>query len=309
MEMSEELLEFVWPVAGGGYQWIAARSMEQDFARNHIAGRAVDREKSGDRRTDLHTQPRLFLTDGVPLGTRDESARWIYPLRDFRGRLYRRFAATRPDQEGIKKFADAFGLLGEDIGSLVPVKQLGEGREAMGVGEDLGTWLREITLMAEAVELWDLARESNTARLSDLVHWRADSVGVEWPDHRYLPIAGKEHRRSLYQLLEPGEVVKPALFAVQHIVNEQLWKKGRVGPRLVWDEERGELVRRDKPSGLIGAIWMDLLLAVDGKIDYRRCLQCGTPFPVSPKGQRRKFCSDRCRVANHRQLHAEGGKQ
>ncbi len=304
---TDSLIEFHWWVAGAGYQWVSARTIGQDPPPRPLPDNATEDDKHRHRRAEVDSRPRLFLTDAIPFGTRDESGRAFRPLKDFRGVLYRRFAQTPLDTEGIKKFADAFGSLGGEIGSIIPVKRIDATRDLMGTGEDLNDWLYEITRMVETVELWDLAREKDTKRLSELVRWRENSVGIEWSDRRFELIAASEHRRELFEGMRPGDLVEPALLAVQKIVNKQLWEKGRAGPRLLWDGDKRALSQRIMPNGLIGAIWLDFLLAIDGNTDYRRCLQCDAPFPVTPKGQRRKFCSDRCRVAHHRKKRNQGG--
>ena len=305
--MIESLIEFHWWVSGAGYKWVSATTIGQDPPPGPLPDNATEDEKRRHRRAELDSRPRYFLTDGIPFGAPDESWRNFCPLTDFRGVLYRQFAQTPLDTEGIKKFADAFGSLGGDIGDMIPVKRIDATRDFMGAGEELNDWLYEITRMAEAVELWDLAREKDTKRLSELVRWRENSVGIEWSDRHYMLIAAREDTKELFEEMRPGDLVEPALLAVQKIVNQQLWKKGRAGPRLLWDGDKRALSQRVMPNGLIGAIWLDFLLAIDGDTDYRRCLQCGSMFAVLRKGQRRKFCSDRCRVAHHRKIRNQGG--
>ena len=305
--MTESLIEFHWWVSGAGYKWVSATTMGQESPPRPLPDNATEDETRSHRRAEFRSRPRLFLTDGIPLGSRDESRRVFCPLKDFRGVLYRRFAQTPLDPDGIKKFADAFGLLGGDIGDMIPVERIDATRDFMGAGEDLNDWLFEITRMAEAVELWDLVRERDTKRLSELVFWDEDSVMLKWSDRRFLLIAASTHHKELFEEMRPGDLVEPVLLAVQKIVDEQLWKKGRAGPRLLWDVDKRTLSQRVMPNGLIGAIWLDFLLAIDGNTDYRPCLNCKAPFPVTPKDQRRKFCSDRCRVAHHRKKRNQGG--
>ena len=110
--MTDSLIEFHWWVSGAGYKWVSARTIGQDPPPRPLPDNATEDEKLRHQRAELDSRPRLFLTDGIPYGTRDESGRAFCPLKDFRGRLYRQFAQTPLNPDGIKKFADAFGSLG-----------------------------------------------------------------------------------------------------------------------------------------------------------------------------------------------------
>ena len=291
------LYEFVWPVARGGHKWITGVTLFEDMRHS---GDATNGDKGENRATGW--LPRPFL---MPITMNDEEVRATYPLRELKGRLHREFARTPPTLEGIKKFADEFGLLGGDIGE-TPVVDVGGPHSPIGPGEGFSDWAVEISRMAEAVEFWDLARKNDTKRLSDLIHWREDSVALKLAIG-YRRIAASNFRTDLFEQVQPGDLVEPAMFVVQEIVNDHLSNKARAGPRLLWDVKQRTLSQRVTPRALIGAIWLDFLLAIDGNTDYRPCLRCDAPFPVTPKGQRRKFCSDRCRVAHHRKKRNQGG--
>src|ERR1039458_4318411 len=75
------------------------------------------------------------------------------PLRQFPG-LYRTFSSTKEEPTAIKEFANKYGLLGGNIGAIVPVpEEPAPYRQAMG--EFLEDWYQEIRSMRRFVSLWD----------------------------------------------------------------------------------------------------------------------------------------------------------
>lgn len=299
--MTQDLFEFTWKVTDGGYRWITTRAEDQPYPPDGLRDNATEIEKSRHRYQEQESEPRPYLSEVIPFGDEEMWARVTSPLKHFRGRLYRVFAQTSPTPDAILLFANNFGLLGGDIPAPIAVKDLGDGKSLMGLGEDQRKWIKEITVIADVVSLWDWVRERNTERLSEQVYWYRDLVRVGGP--RGLLIAGKQRNRDLFETIERGDVIQPALLAVQWIVNKHLWE--RTGARLLLNRER-ELEQHIVPNGLIGAIWLDFALAIDGNTQYRKCERCGTAFPVFPKGHRRKFCSDKCRSAQHRHRHSRG---
>lgn len=305
--MTEDLFRFTWPVTVAGYHWITTRTEDQPNPPDALNENATEREKRRHRLMKLESEPRPYLSDGIPSGT-ETLVQPTFPLKDLRGRLYRCFAETLPTPDGILKFANNFGLLGGDIDSFIPVEDKGGGRSSLGLGEDQRKWIDEISEMAYAVSLWDMVRERQLDRLSELVSWDKDSVGVEFADGRGILIAAKKYKPDRLETIERGDIIQPALLAVQQIVNDRLWNRRRAAPRLLWNRDTKALEQRIVPHGLIGAIWLDFLLAIDGKTEYRRCEWCETAYPVFPKGHRRKFCSNKCRISQHRQRHSQGEK-
>ena len=134
-----DLYEFVWPVARGGHKWITGVTLFEDMRHS---GDATNGDKGKNRATGW--LPRPFL---MPITMNDEEVRATYPLRKPKGRLHREFARTPPTLEGIKKFADEFGLLGGDIGE-TPVVDVGGPHSSIGPGEGFSDWAVEISRIA-----------------------------------------------------------------------------------------------------------------------------------------------------------------
>ncbi len=308
--MSGDLIQFRCPVCSLGYKWLTTREEGQPAAPEPLPENASDHERRKHHLAELAAQPGTYLTKQLPEEGEIANGWEITPFKNMRGRLYVEFGNTQPTQEGIRDFASKFGLLGGDISSLIPVRDVNETTSALGVGERLEKWIEEITQISTAIEIWSKARERDLKALSKWIHWDQDSVRimseeggfVRWHD----VIASKDIRPHIFEDLKRGDLVEPALLAVQLIVNKHLWEARRVSSKLVWNSDTRSLELRFMPHALIGAIWFDFALAIDAKTDYRKCPQCGTAFSVHAKGQRRKFCSDRCRVAHHRAQNQEG---
>jgi hypothetical protein len=173
--------------------------------------------------------------------------------------------------------------------------------------------------MRHAVALWDMAREGNIEGLSQHIHWegreavkyrsRPSPAPGESPKHlpqrTYILLASKHLHPERLERFRPGDVIEPAGYLVQQLVNEHL--QGRVSPRLLWDAHDGRLRLYDVPHGLIGALWLQFARAIDGKRTYRRCRECPRWFELTPAIARtnKRFCSDACRFKAYRQRQDE----
>jgi hypothetical protein len=62
------------------------------------------------------------------------------------------------------------------------------------------------------------------------------------------------------------------------------------------------------PHDLHGALWLQLILAVDGAINLRSCVVCSRWFPIQVGKARvdRRYCSDACKMRAYRKRKAEG---
>src|SRR5690606_8203307 len=136
-----------------------------------------------------------------------------------------------------------------------------DGGAALGTGETLDYWLKEIEALRKTIRLWDLAEAQDVTALARHIRWRRD--GVEYrshpdpdPDHPHaelLAISGRliatdVHRPRLLEIFEEGDVIRPAMEQVREVVNKRL--KG-VSPTLLWNPERGRLEFRLMPASLL----------------------------------------------------------
>jgi len=204
---------------------------------------------------------------------------------------------------------------------------------AVGTGEMLSAWRRELCEMRRAVRLWTALREAQSgdmATLSNQIRWvrndfvyydshmdhplppEARRLGIPGAVQRRLAdrrddlrtfavIASKEHNPEWLKLFRAGDCLMPAKYYLQRIANQQL--KARVSPQLRWNV-RGErpeaLALFFVPQSLLGLMWLQLAEAVNGNRAYRQCSACKTWMVISPEGIGRRSsrftCSNACRM-------------
>jgi len=118
-------------------------------------------------------------------------------------------------------------------------------------------------------------------------------------------IAVEERDPTFFANMNRGDVIMPAYRFIQEIINKRL--NGCASPRMLWDERRGEMSVRLIPNNLLGAVWLQLALAIERNSEFRRCAECETWFEVSPGSGRsdKVYCSNACRVKAHRRRHGE----
>ncbi len=301
--MEDDLFLFHWPVSETGYRWVTTVGDDLPSPPDPPGDAASQQERQLYDIEREASGPHLYLTDGVPVG-REQKLKHVRPLVDHRGSLHRDFALLEPTPDAIVKFANAYGPLGDDVAASIPISVSGEPQQYLGSGERLDRWISEITRLGDALDLWDAVRERDEARLKPLIVWQNDGVKAQWDDERgrrFRLIAAQHFHPGIYKRIQKGDVIGAATFAVQEMVNANLWKQKRASPRLYWHLEKERLQQNITPHGLIGAIWLDFMLAIDGNTQYGRCAQCKSLFPIPVKGKKKKFCSNKCRQADHRE--------
>jgi hypothetical protein len=290
-------LQFPWEVAESGYRWIDSGPITE----------------SGQAR-------RPFLTHGRPIGGGGFRAMPYLPLSAFSG-LFRVFADTEPNHNGIKAFADRFGPLGPDIEKPIPLHDQPSAKNVpVGTGEPLAAWSDEILRMRFAIDLWEAARNGDVGRLQGVISWVEDGSGVRVDSHPELPddhspeppfyidrgwIAGGYPGDDRLRRFVPGDLVKPALHHVQSMINKKL--EGRASPRLLWDANRERLGLYIVPDGLIGALWLQFARPVERDSRFRQCAECGIWFELASGTARadKLYCSTPCRTKAYRKRQAE----
>jgi len=305
------VFEFTWDVYEGGYRWVEtvqARALTQPTPLKP----AIDHEAAG-----AEVRPQLFLTDGLPLTAGSFRARHYQPLH-LHSSLFRTFAETVPTREGILAFADEYGPLGVGVPIELPPPGT-SGIQTFGTGEPLSVWVGEILAFCQALTLWDMAREGDVAGLSRYIRWVGpDAVAYDSdPDrdpgappagpllHEQRWLATREIRPDVLERFRPGDLIQPALYQVQGVVNVHLGQ--RISPRLLANPQYTQLGLYFMPGSLIGALWLQFAQAIDGNKDYRRCRECQKWFELTPEVARtnRRFCSNACRSKAYRKRQAE----
>ena len=300
--MKREFVEFRWDVHKDGYRWIDTFT------------------------ADGKNEKGKFLTDGYHVGASGFAIYRYMPLTLYSG-LFRVFAEIEPTHEGIRVFADKFGLLGGNAGRIIdmPEPRPKEGHY-IGNGEVQDVWRHEIFTMRQAVGLWDKARLGDVESLTQVIQW--DDKGVRYvspselgqkarPDQPWIEtlawIATDDYNPELLGRFRRNDVIEPALYYVQRVVNERL--KGRASPRLLWDHDRPQLGLHMVPNSLAGALWLQFAHAIERNSDFRQCNECRIWFELSAQSGRsdKVYCSNACRSrayrkrqANAQSLHADG---
>jgi len=297
-------IEFYWKVPEAGFEWISTKGFPSKEMAAGVEG--------------------VYLVDRMQYGVAGTVRN--YPAFQETG-LFRRFAATEPTKEGALEFANAYGFLGGALS--VPV-QLATGKEPnqyfVGQGETLEGWGAEIVAMRHLIALWEVARAGDAEALAEFIRWKGKSVpGSEpWPRTEVFyrgprsrfekmetfPIASEAANPEVLGRFQTGDVVQPAWYALQRIVNRKLAQHGAV-PKMLWhiDRRKSELEMRFVPQSLIGALWLQFAHGITGNNEYRQCEQCGRWFEVAAEvRQDGKFCQGSCRSRAYRARQAEARK-
>lgn len=276
----DDLFGFTWDVPEGGFKWVKAKVVRDSPA------------ETGELET--------VLTDGIPLGAAHMCTRYA-PLKLYTG-LFRTFAETPTSHDAILAFANTYGRLGEGD---VLIELPNEGQTVLGTGETRSFWANEIRALHDALFFWDAVQANDLGTLQAVIQWTGEGVRLFDMVRRGQLIASPQFHPERLEWMRPGDLVLPALFVVQDIVNQHL--KGRVSPRLLWNKDKTRLGLHIVPRSLIGAIWLQFAQAIDGRKEYRRCEECRTWFELSPDIARtsKLYCSNACRSRAYRKRQAE----
>jgi len=211
------------------------------------------------------------------------------PLKSDLRISYRDFAAVELSEPAFAAFANKYGFLG------VARVELGDTPPASDVtGETWEGWQvahREIT---DAVRLWDRIQSGD---VSDCIyHQRRDRWVYHEPGLRTAVIDGVQIKER-----DPLAVARRLL---QQSINRGLFK--RAVSRVLWHPDRLTYVFRVLPITLLGCIWWQFAMAFTGEIPPGECEYCHKPIPRGPGAHRvsARFCSQLCRVRNHRKKHS-----
>ena len=160
------------------------------------------------------------------------------------------FAQTPATEDGIKDFADRYGLMIFDD------------------DEPIEWWFAAIRQMHRMVELWEMSK--STRDYSKLIR----------AVRKKLILAGFEDER-------PG--VKVEL----HLREDPLSASARL---------------RVVPETLLTALWTQLVLAIDGNLILRGCVQCRKWFTLEAGRGRsdKEYCSNACRMRAYRERKGTG---
>jgi hypothetical protein len=234
--------------------------------------------------------------------------------------LFRNFAELEVDETAIRDFAAKWGLLGGPARrQLAGVDDLDDPRITPSYWiEFLEDWEWQILWIRHALQLWDAYNSRDAATLARFI-----SVDTEWPypeDPRPLLAAyhadlrpearwttvRQPYKHIMINTLRnhamslEADLFEAALYAICMTVNAHLTSAAIVCTGLRTEQPRIEL--RLSPYGLIGVIWLQLALALEGSKEFRKCTVCRAWYGCST-GQaraRRTYCSDKCKMRAYR---------
>jgi hypothetical protein len=301
---SADLIAFYWRVPEHGFEWIDAKPDTAAQAEVH-----------------------RYLV----FNTSDSGFQQFSPYDPMvrESALFRIFAEMSPAEESVLIFANEYGLLGSDPTRYGPPTEkverpLGNGLSVSALGERLESWAAEQHTMREAVDLWDASRgiperdygghQGPEDYLASAIRWSGQtSVGYFGPAPNAKRSVNVLTVRSTFQIVSsgqeelfkrfaPGDLVLPAQYALQRLVNRKMREHASTA-KLLWDwtRHRPDLRTQLVPTSLIAAMWLQLANAIDGNRDYRRCEACRKWFEVgSASREDAKFCRRACRFKAYR---------
>jgi hypothetical protein len=303
------LHEFRWPVLTDGYRWTTSK--KSVGAKPH-------------REVPILTA--AASTDNLPV-------RWYEPRKDTPA-LYRTFADTVATEEGILRFANRFGTLGDPVTrGAAPYESwnAADYTYSLVTEEPFGAWLEHIYSMRSAIALWDLASARDVRGLRNVIVFGEDGVRYQppasWlqPDFRQaavideLPeeppwfhdekiraaapffLMGGGYFLDRYRRFGDHTAVEAAFTAVAMIADRFL--RGSVSSSLYIDSEDGHAELLQDPDSLGSALWLQFAESITAGTRFRKCKACGEWFALPRQGTRstREYCSDVCRVRTYRQ--------
>jgi hypothetical protein len=266
------------------------------------------------------------LTNGRPEGSYEVVS--YKPPAD----LFLTFSKTELNREGIKAFADKYGLLGFEAegGKAFFDILTTRGETDIGIGELLSAWVRRIRDMCIAVEIWSMVRDAQNGSdeaLKRYIRWHGpDRVLYETPAEeqkggaRYAVIASPEVRPEILKRFKPGDALGPAQHYLQSLINKAL--EGLVSPKLLWNSSRRGGAVTDGagrtldlffvPRSLLGYLWLQLAEAVAEQKTFRRCKVCSTWILIAARAEgsrtNRLTCSNTCRMRLYQERMREAAR-
>jgi hypothetical protein len=293
------LFAFRWAAAEGGYEFVDACTSS---SRDHPVRVLVERDE--------------------PAAT---TYRRYDPLSEAPA-LFHELSATPPTAEGIIAFANKWGPLGgnEVVVGRVPLA----GRRC----EEFTAWIRTISMLREAVWIWDHLSHSDVAvrrKLKHRVRWEQDPQGRVQVVYDSQPILSRTQTRTydgyerVSEILAPDpfvdrELSQPARAVLCGLVNANL--AGKVSPQLLAESApirglgpaavpvKAVPVLADLrlvPTTLAACCWLQLAQIVSGATEQRQCVACGGWYESKSRRSDKVYCSEACRKRVHQEQQQE----
>lgn len=186
--------------------------------------------------------------------------------------LFRTFASTPLTDETIATWFARYGRLGVPAVS----GRLSNGRETRG--ERVDAWHAAQEAFRWPLALWDALREGQLP---------ASWTGLPAKNQRFFTL------ETGWRTLNAGVSIELDRHAVRVMLDQVA--------------ERSAALRIG-PATLLGALWLQFALAIDGNREYRSCTTCGRFYELDPAVARtnRLYCTDACRMKAYRDRKGRG---
>lgn len=214
----------------------------------------------------------------VPVSNDDAVEHYRLGDRAFSG-LFLAFARLKPTPTNIAAFANEFGPLGFPV----TVVHFGPSKVSKEYGRFSTIDAEQLSKPPNRAER-DLGQRGEFVSLRSQLHRRAT-----WSFHIKL----------MRDLLDARKARRGGSW-------ERKWELELVLRTSVWPMLDDDLVGRMQPVSLLGALWLQAILA--GGRDYRECATCSQPIEISRLGGARtdaRFCSNACKTKDFRDRRAE----
>lgn len=215
------------------------------------------------------------------------------PLRD-EPLLFLKFAALEDTEDALAEFASRYGDLGgpgilSGIGGLDA--EAGTRRE---LGRPVAEWRDARDFLALAIRLWESLKPNRAEDvLKDVLGLLETEplgdgllVSLRLPNGEYGWVGGAPRNAR------PERLIQTALAA---LVSSR--KRARVSLAVAPGTPGAGLRLTYHVSSLLEAMWLQLVLAIDGDRRYETCPECGNQWDATDVRSDKKTCSDRCRKA------------
>jgi len=216
----------------------------------------------------LVKNPRLKLpfieAPGLP------SPEVYYPLEEAPG-ISREFTAIRSPDDALA-FANKYGLLG-----------LKDGED--GSWEDANDWIGRANELRQIYEVWDLLAKADTKGLRDIVIANKHGVPIIRP--RALKLQRPTWAAPAPRQLKPENIISLANGFIAERYNLKM--VNMASPMLLIDA-KGALHAYNRPSSLLGALWLEFGEVAAGSRKQAPCENCGTWMDVTGKRSDKRKC-------------------
>ena len=265
----------------------------------------ADRREAGLMREDL------IAASGAQFAMADLGHDRYSPFEKHTG-LFRAFAAMRSEAD-VVVFANRFGPLGADLSTAIVdvVPEVSWMRSTdLYWAEPIDQWLIEASDMARVVSLWDMVRtggrgvfRARLTRGSARLRIKAGSAELKHLNKDWLLAKKADDPDYFQEVAETDQKDWPQIL-LQQWVNRGAGGRTDMGLGLPAGKDLSSTLM---PRGLIGALWQQAGLAIDGHVEFLKCLECSDWFGISAAEARpeKRYCSNACRMRAHRKRKKE----